>query len=396
MSTIFSANHSVMDSPVTSKRSAMDSPVTSKRSLMDSPVTSKRSVMDSPVTSKRSVTDSPVTSKRSVMDSPVTSRTSSPHGCRNPFKRRLCLDFPTHTPVHSSPAAHLDDITDLIPLPEDSLTHTFSGCAQEFGDHLLKCSTRSQDSLSSSPTPSIKRVLSDPIAPPAKRQKINSNTDVTYHVIPAPPTDATILPTISDDRKCDDVLPTVAGHHSDIHYITPQTLQQLLHNSDDVINRNVLIIDCRYPYEYEGGHIAGAVNIYTQQAAQHLLFSSHSAVLNQPQCSRPILVFHCEFSSERGPRMYRYVRDQDRNANEHCYPQLYYKDMFVLRGGYKQFYQQSHKSLCQPQQYRSMFDEQFTSQLAQYRSECRRAVGGTRMRKSSVRESSKPRKILKF
>lgn len=61
------------------------------------------------------------------------------------------------------------------------------------------------------------------------------------------------------------------------------------------------IIDCRYPYEYAGGHIRGAENIWRQEDLLEKFFSEH---LQYPQEEvREIFIFHCEFSSKRGPKM---------------------------------------------------------------------------------------------
>lgn len=51
---------------------------------------------------------------------------------------------------------------------------------------------------------------------------------------------------------------------------------------------------------------------------------------------RVVLVFHCEFSSERGPRMCRFVRERDRALND--YPKLHYPELYVLKDGYKDFF----------------------------------------------------------
>jgi M-phase inducer phosphatase len=63
----------------------------------------------------------------------------------------------------------------------------------------------------------------------------------------------------------------------------------------------------RYPYEYEGGHIKGAINLYTQEQIKKELIDNRrpaqAAVSSDPADKRDILVFHCEFSSERGPKL---------------------------------------------------------------------------------------------
>jgi hypothetical protein len=61
----------------------------------------------------------------------------------------------------------------------------------------------------------------------------------------------------------------------------------------------------------------------------------------QPQdpSKRIVLVFHCEFSSERGPKMSRFLRKSDRQANKDCYPHLFYPEIYLLDGGYKVYFE---------------------------------------------------------
>lgn len=65
------------------------------------------------------------------------------------------------------------------------------------------------------------------------------------------------------------------------------------------------VIDCRYPYEFEGGHIRGAENLYTQEQIINQLVNAKTEVSKVvPDAPmRSIIVFHCEFSSERGPKL---------------------------------------------------------------------------------------------
>lgn len=54
---------------------------------------------------------------------------------------------------------------------------------------------------------------------------------------------------------------------------------------------------------------------------------------------RVIIIFHCEFSSERGPSLLRFLRNQDRALNQDVYPYLHYPELYLLEGGYKSFYE---------------------------------------------------------
>lgn len=61
-----------------------------------------------------------------------------------------------------------------------------------------------------------------------------------------------------------------------------------------------VIVDCRFEYEYLGGHIKGAVNCNTHEELMRKFFNSNEDSTNS---TRKAIIFHCEFSSHRGPRM---------------------------------------------------------------------------------------------
>lgn len=182
----------------------------------------------------------------------------------------------------------------------------------------------------------------------------------------------------------------------------------------------LVIIDCRFDYEYLGGHIQSAINICSPIVMQALFtefrpFLFHKAFLDrllelegqplslqslqavreafeaqrrpapgqglevgpsqtkpfpdqaeglagpkrgfpQPD-SIPVFMFHCEFSSQRGPKMWRLVRRLDRERNE--YPALDFFDMFILKGGYESFVEQFGESQSYCGGYRSMYSPYF-------------------------------------
>ena len=100
---------------------------------------------------------------------------------------------------------------------------------------------------------------------------------------------------------------------------------------------HVTVIDCRYPYEYEGGHIEGAVNLYTKALIQAFPEDTVTSF-----SKKHVLIFHCEFSLERGPKIVRHLRALDREANQDSYPRLNFPEVYLMEGGYKAFYELHH------------------------------------------------------
>jgi len=83
---------------------------------------------------------------------------------------------------------------------------------------------------------------------------------------------------------------------------------------------------------------------------------------------RNILVFHCEFSSERAPTLLRYLREKDRTLNLKNYPLLNHPEAYILDGGYKAFFEK-HKDLCEPQMYLQMHSKDHDDDLKYYRAQ---------------------------
>ena len=140
----------------------------------------------------------------------------------------------------------------------------------------------------------------------------------------------------------------------------------------DLINRKCaeeiekfVIFDARFPYEFNGGHIVGAENVFRKEDSFQRLFSQPI----QPSSSgkRVVIIFHCEFSSERGPRLMREVRDRDRNLNAHQYPKLHYPEMYLLEGGSKSFYESFNAEHCEPRAYLPMLHDNHRNDLKFFR-----------------------------
>jgi len=180
---------------------------------------------------------------------------------------------------------------------------------------------------------------------PFKHWTLNKKINAKNYSVPNLPLlskDNRKLNTIWDDYNagvcCS--LPIVKSRESDsLMRISVDTVKEMLNNG----NSDFKVIDCRFEYEYHGGHITGAVNINTTDEMD-CFYSQNSTM---------ILIFHCEYSSIRAPRMARYLRNCDRKVNE--YPDLKYPEIYVMEGGYKMFYEK-HSNMCTPMHYVSMDD----------------------------------------
>lgn len=192
-------------------------------------------------------------------------------------------------------------------------------------------------------------------------------------------------------------------------------------------NHRLIIIDTRYHYEYVGGHISSSLNISSPLVMRKLFFelrahlssedfvkallglegkeitsSDLDGLVSALESARrssgsymhdsvpvfepgaesllserhnfsgetrtkrqvvPVIVFHCEFSSQRGPKMWQFVRKLDRNMNIEDYPRLDFPQIFVLKGGYDQFVK-DHAGLCTPiGSYRTMLCKEYRDTL---------------------------------
>ncbi|XP_047412279.1 M-phase inducer phosphatase 3 isoform X3 [Sciurus carolinensis] len=167
-------------------------------------------------------------------------------------------------------------------------------------------------------------------------------------------------PLIGDFSKvC--VLPVVSGRHQDLKYINPETVAALLSGKFQDLIEKFYIIDCRYPYEYLGGHIQGSLNLYSQKELYNFFLKKPIVPLDIQK--RIVIIFHCEFSSERGPRMCRSLREEDRALNQ--YPTLYYPELYILKGGYRDFFPE-YMELCEPQSYCPMHHQDHQVELLSF------------------------------
>ncbi|GAO18124.1 uncharacterized protein UV8b_02916 [Ustilaginoidea virens] len=134
-----------------------------------------------------------------------------------------------------------------------------------------------------------------------------------------------------------------------------------------------MVIDCRFEYEYDGGHIEGAVNHNDKELLATQLFET-------PMAGRTLLIFHCEYSAHRAPLMARHVRSHDRTINAEHYPNLTYPEVYILDGGYSGFFAE-HRGRCYPPDYVEMSDEK-------HQRTCEREMGRLKARKGLGRSQT--------
>ena len=244
-----------------------------------------------------------------------------------------------------------------------------------------------------------------------------------------------------DTGKQRTAIPILQSISSGVNLVSVDTVARLLEGKYANKNVHFLIVDCRYPYEYSGGHIKDAVNICTFSDLIREVFhripaihpaaavgregatafvdlgpqldrllarenpgirlpivreyvrsgyssdeddgddSDESLIVEDPfeadlakeeaeemknleaikqhlgeepddnptssdtsdedvvdRDPSHVIIFHCEFSSQRAPGMAQFLRKLDRTTNCSRYPFLFYPETYVMKGGYAEFY----------------------------------------------------------
>eukprot|EP00943_MAST-04B_sp_MAST-4B-sp1_P009705 g9705.t1 len=149
------------------------------------------------------------------------------------------------------------------------------------------------------------------------------------------------------------LLPTVdSGNGCTLKTVSCETVNRLLNGEFNDTVKKYIIVDCRFEYEYTGGHILNAINIVKPEHAIEKFFKEQ--IHDIDTC----ILFHCEFSSHRAPKMMKEVRNLDRKLHENSYPQLYYPQLYLIKGGYKEFYNNFIEK-CEPRAYVEMLHGDF-------------------------------------
>ncbi|KAG0245213.1 cell division cycle- protein [Actinomortierella wolfii] len=185
------------------------------------------------------------------------------------------------------------------------------------------------------------------------------------------PVPTTLPPREAEENQILPFTDPLSGSNDFAKRISPTTMVDVLEGKYKSQYDVLMLIDCRFAYEYKGGHIKSAVNIHDKRELDRVLFEK-SPLIHK----RVLVILHCEFSCERGPGMAKHLRSMDRTANSINYPALYYPELYVLDGGYSRFFKE-YPDYCTPQNYVSMLDPAYRQEYERARVAHRSAFGRT-------------------
>ncbi len=132
------------------------------------------------------------------------------------------------------------------------------------------------------------------------------------------------------------------------------------------------VVDCRFGYEYEGGHIPGAINLNTVEKVVGTFSLRSRPSLERSAASAAIAEWQSRQvwqSTKARPRLPLRVQLQacpdhgsgsatGRSSSGARLPNCHFPEIYILQGGYCNFFQ-SYANLCEPQQYICMDDPRF-------------------------------------
>ena len=123
---------------------------------------------------------------------------------------------------------------------------------------------------------------------------------------------------------------------SAMRYVHKGTLATAVTAASAGVGGPVLVVDVRQNYEYDGGHIKGALHMDWRKAGPRGLVQ---ALAKQRLATNTPVVIYCEFGGKRSPDAYKAALKHLKERGCPC---------FVLHGGYARFVKDS-PHLCEPE-----------------------------------------------
>lgn len=176
------------------------------------------------------------------------------------------------------------------------------------------------------------------------------------------------------------------GTNSDLFpRISTETLSKIITDGSHKPHyQSYRIIDCRFKYEYDGGHIIDALNLRTQNDINKSLI--------QNPLEKCLLIFYCEFSARRSPSLASQLRCHDRTVNYEEYPKLCYPDIVILEGGYEKFFRK-YPQLCSPMDYVPMDSKNCDKEIDIFRLNSKYCKSNTSIKKLNLTYLDPPPKL---
>uniref|UniRef100_A0A0K0G2Y2 Rhodanese domain-containing protein n=1 Tax=Strongyloides venezuelensis TaxID=75913 RepID=A0A0K0G2Y2_STRVS len=102
--------------------------------------------------------------------------------------------------------------------------------------------------------------------------------------------------------------------------------------------KHFMLIDCRFPYQYEAGHIKGATNFYDITEVNDFFFPKLKRKAERVMKKTPIFYY----TESLTPEMIHVLRKSDEDKKV-------YGDIYLLDGGYEKFYSdKKFEKFCDP------------------------------------------------
>lgn len=249
----------------------------------------------------------------------IMSSSKTPDGKRVDSFVRKCLnmDGGAKNKLFSSPSTPKSStITSLITTPERQCLQNISENVTPFGHRNISTGAfkrpeppsmspiNSKRYKSENDPPASADFMKHPVPPqfPQKRPILRKSVSMNDASIMSALSRSSTEPNLIGDFSRPFCLPIIEGRHTDLKSISAGTMRNLMLGAFDDSVASFKVIDCRYPYEFQGGHISGALNLYThEQIIEEFVNKKTEPAVDGVK--RNILVFHCEFSSERGPKL---------------------------------------------------------------------------------------------
>ena len=146
-----------------------------------------------------------------------------------------------------------------------------------------------------------------------------------------------------------------------IPYITCEEFEDVFKKKRE----NMVVVDCRFEEEYNAGHIINSTNIDDHINLKNFFFSNNAETASKTTSLNPffqksahleaqyeepkldnimqksnetLVVLYCEYTKYRSPTLAQFIRRFDRNLNLEYYPDLYYPNLYILKGGFYEFH----------------------------------------------------------